>query len=103
MSVNNVNNAGATKAQLENVKLAAAQEQTKAQQLQKANAAAPQSKTDSVSLSASAQQMNASVKDAPVDQAKLDRLKRAIVSGEYKVDPEKLARNIAKFEQDLFE
>lgn len=102
MSVNNVNSSAATKAQLENVKLAAAQEQAKSQQAQKAETTSSANKADSVVLSASAQQLNKATKEAPIDQAKIDRLKRAIVNGEYKIDPEKLAANIAKFEQDVF-
>lgn len=102
MSVNNVNSSAAAKAQLENVKLAAAQEQAKNQQAQKTEGPASSNKADSVSLSASAQNLTKTNKEAPVDQSKIDRLKRAIVNGEYKVNPEKLAESIAKFEQDLF-
>lgn len=60
---------------------------------------------DSVSLTPQAQQMSELQKkanDAPVvNQKKIDELKKAIESGEYKVNPEKLAASIAKFEFDL--
>lgn len=60
---------------------------------------------DSVSLTPQAQQMSELQKksnDAPlVNQKKVDELKKAIESGEYKVNPEKLAASIAKFEFDL--
>jgi negative regulator of flagellin synthesis FlgM len=57
---------------------------------------------DSVSLTPQAQKMTELQKkaaDAPVvDQKKIDELKTAIASGEYKVNPEKLAASIANFE-----
>jgi len=60
---------------------------------------------DSVSLTPQAQQMSELQKkgsDTPVvNQKKVDELKKAIESGEYKVNPEKLAASIAKFEFDL--
>ncbi|TYK65570.1 flagellar biosynthesis anti-sigma factor FlgM [Colwellia echini] len=60
---------------------------------------------DSVSLTPQAKQLNELQKkaaDAPVmNQKKIDELKAAISSGEYKVNPEKLAASIASFEFDL--
>ncbi|REL34780.1 flagellar biosynthesis anti-sigma factor FlgM [Thalassotalea euphylliae] len=60
---------------------------------------------DSVSLTPQARQLNDIQKkngDAPpVNQRKVDQLKEAIQSGAYKVDAEKLAQSIAKFEFDL--
>ncbi|WP_448213140.1 flagellar biosynthesis anti-sigma factor FlgM [Colwellia sp. MEBiC06753] len=60
---------------------------------------------DSVSLTPQAKQLNELQKkngDAPeVNQKKIEQLKKAIQSGAYKVDPEKLAESIAKFEFDL--
>lgn len=57
---------------------------------------------DSVSLTPQAKQMSELQKkaaDAPVvDQKKIDELKKAIASGEYKINPEKLAASIADFE-----
>jgi negative regulator of flagellin synthesis FlgM len=57
---------------------------------------------DSVSLTPQAQKMTELQKkaaDAPVvDQKKIDELKTAIASGEYKVNSEKLAASIANFE-----
>lgn len=57
---------------------------------------------DSVSLTPQAQQLSELQKkaaDAPVvDQKKIEQLKTAIASGEYKIDPEKLAASIADFE-----
>jgi negative regulator of flagellin synthesis FlgM len=40
--------------------------------------------------------------EAPVNQEKVDRLKKAISSGEYKVNPEVLANKIAKLEGEIF-
>ncbi|MBR9726743.1 flagellar biosynthesis anti-sigma factor FlgM [Shewanella intestini] len=62
-------------------------------------------KTDSVSITSqahglqSAQSKMASLPD--VNQAKIDEIKQAISDGKYKVDPEKLAANIANFESEL--
>jgi negative regulator of flagellin synthesis FlgM len=60
---------------------------------------------DSVSLTPQAKQLSELQKkanDAPVvDQTKIAELKEAIAAGEYKIDPQKLAANIANFEFDL--
>ncbi|MCW8834278.1 MAG: flagellar biosynthesis anti-sigma factor FlgM [Colwellia sp.] len=70
-----------------------------------ANAPAQQPRADSVSITPQAKQLSELQKkanEAPVvDQKKVAELKKAIASGDYKVDPEKLAASIAKFEFDL--
>ncbi len=57
---------------------------------------------DSVSLTPQAKQLSELQKkasDGPsIDQKKVDELKNAISSGTYKIDPDKLAANIAGFE-----
>ena len=62
-------------------------------------------KGDSVSITAQAQQIqNVQTKmaDLPeIDQKKVDEIKAAIAEGRYKIDPEKLATNIATFENEL--
>ena len=62
---------------------------------------------DSVSLTPQAQQLKELHKksaDAPaIDQKKIDELKEAISSGEYKVDAEKLMKNMLSYEFDLLE
>ena len=62
---------------------------------------------DSVSLTPQAQQLKDLQKksaDAPaVDQKKIDELKKAIASGEYKVDADKLMKNMLSYEFDLLE
>ncbi|ABZ75989.1 anti-sigma-28 factor, FlgM [Shewanella halifaxensis HAW-EB4] len=62
-------------------------------------------KSDSVSITAQAQQIqNVQTKmaDMPeIDQKKVDEIKAAIAEGRYKIDPEKLATNIANFENEL--
>ncbi|MGI2171628.1 flagellar biosynthesis anti-sigma factor FlgM [Shewanella sp. MF05960] len=74
------------------------------------NTAAPQKsaapvKSDSVSITSQAQQLqSAQGKMAAlpeVDQKKVAEIKLAISEGRYKVDPEKLAANIASFEAEL--
>lgn len=80
------------------------QEQVK-QQTATTNAPTKAPMQDSVSITPQAKQLNELQKkasDAPaVDQKRIDELKKAISSGEYKVDPEKLAASIAKFEFEL--
>lgn len=64
-----------------------------------------QVRQDSVSITPQAKQLGELQKkasDAPaIDQKKIDQLKKAISAGEYKIDPQKLAANIANFEFDL--
>jgi len=64
-----------------------------------------QAARDSVSLTPQAKQLAELQKkatDAPViNQRKIEELKEAIMSGEYKINPEKLAASIANFEFDL--
>lgn len=106
MAINNVNNTG-QKPQLESQKLnqQQAQTQTASNPQQQAKTAAATVRQDSVSLTQSAQQLaNVQKKgsDAPVNQEKVDKLKQAIQSGEYRIDPEKLASKIAKLEAEIF-
>jgi len=97
LNINNLDNTSQVKQKLDQ------QSQVKQQGVQQTNT--EQTKTarqDSLSLTPQAQQMSELQKkaaDAPVvDQKKIDELKKAISSGEYKVNPEKLAANIANFE-----
>lgn len=83
------------------------QAEVKQQAAQTANTAAQANNVgkDSVSLTPQAKQMAELQKksnDAPeVNQKKVEQLKKAIESGEYKINPEKLAASIANFEFDL--
>lgn len=107
MAINNVNN-GLPKAPVDNQKVNQQQAQNKgnaaqAALQQKAAQAAP--RQDSVSLTQSAQQLNQVQKkgsEAPVNQEKVDRLKKAIQNGEYKINPDALAAKIAKLESQIF-
>ncbi|MDF0532950.1 flagellar biosynthesis anti-sigma factor FlgM [Shewanella yunxiaonensis] len=60
---------------------------------------------DSVVVSAQAQQlqgMQSKIASMPdVDMKKVAEIKQAISEGRYKVDPEKLANNIAQFESNM--
>lgn len=62
---------------------------------------------DSVSITPQAKQLTELQKKAAegptIDQKKIEQLKRAITSGGYKIDPEKLAASIAGFEFKLNE
>lgn len=105
MSINNINNTN--KPQLDPSKLA--QQQTQAQTSGSANTAgtaqsAVPARQDSVSLTQSAQQLaNVQKKgsEAPVNQEKVERLKKAISNGEYRVNPEVLANKIAVLESQI--
>jgi negative regulator of flagellin synthesis FlgM len=106
MTINNVNNTN--KPQIDGQKVAQQQSQAQAQttasgagQSQTASQAARQ---DSVSLTQSAQQLAQVQKkgtEAPVNQEKVDRLKKAVSNGEYKVNPEVLAEKISRLEQQI--
>lgn len=99
ININNLNN----QAQVHQNK----QTQVKQQAVQTANTNTPvnQPRADSVSITPQAKQLSDLQKkanDAPViDQEKIAELKKAIASGDYKIDPQKLAASIAKFEFDL--
>ena len=108
MAINNVNN-GVQKPQLENQKLNQQQQtqnQSAAQNAaQQSQAAASAPRQDSVSLTQSAQQLSQVQKksnDAPVNQEKVDKLKKAIQNGEYKINPEALAQKISRLEAEIF-
>lgn len=61
---------------------------------------------DSVSLTPQAQQLKSlqqkSQQSSGFDEKKVNELKKAIAEGKYQVDAEKLAKNIAAFEFDLY-
>jgi negative regulator of flagellin synthesis FlgM len=107
MAINNINN-GLPKTPVDNGKVAQQNQTQQSQQqasAQNAAAAPAAPRQDSVSLTQSAQQLNQVQKkgsEAPVNQEKVDRLKKAIQSGEYKVNPEVLANKIAKLESEIF-
>ena len=87
-------------------------QQTQQKQVQQQSAQSASSNTsvkntgqDSVSITPQAKQLNELQKkaaDAPVvNQKKIDELRKAISAGDYKINPEKLAANIASFEFKL--
>lgn len=101
----NINNLG-TANQVTKVADQNAKQQQVAQNTSQ-TAAAPKARQDSVSITPQAQQLaklqEKSTSEPEVNQKKVEQLKKAIVSGEYKVDPEKLAASIANFEFKLDE
>jgi negative regulator of flagellin synthesis FlgM len=95
ININNLNNTSQVKQKVE-------------QQVSESTNTSQQAKLtprDSVSISPQATQMSELQKkaaDSPVlDQKKIAELKSAISSGDYKINPEKLAASIANFEFDL--
>jgi negative regulator of flagellin synthesis FlgM len=99
--VSNINNVGQNASPI-NKKL---DQQVKQSNTQQAASPGKPVRADSVSITPQAKQlgeMQKKAQDAPViDQKKIDKLKKAISEGEYKVNPDKLAANIAKFEFNL--
>jgi negative regulator of flagellin synthesis FlgM len=101
ININNLNNTNQVKQKLEQ------QVQTK-QQVNESTNTSQQAKLatrDSVSITPQAKQLNELQKkaiDSPVvSQKKIAELKSAIASGDYKINPEKLAASIASFEFEL--
>ena len=101
ININNLSNTNQVKQKVDQ------QNQVK-QQASQSNVVAEQAKTaskDSVSITPQAKQLGELQKkaqDAPVvNQKRVEQLKKAIMSGEYKVDADKLAASIAKFEFEL--
>lgn len=106
MAINSINN-GVQKPQVDSQKLNQQQAQNQATQSnnQAAKSVATAPRQDSVSLTQSAQQLTQVQKkssDAPVDQNKVEKLKKAIQNGEYKVNPEVLAKKISRLEAEIF-
>jgi negative regulator of flagellin synthesis FlgM len=99
ININNLNN----QAQVHQNKQTQVKQDTA--QANTARAAVNQPRADSVSITPQAKQLSDLQKkanEAPVvDQKKIAELKQAIASGDYKVDPQKLAASIANFEFDL--
>ncbi len=104
--VSNVNNGQQQTSVLTNTK-------QKQLDLQKDNAnsaatqsAAPKASTDSVSLTPQARQlktMQEKAEQSPsFDSNKVAELKKAISEGKYQIDAEKLAKNIAAFEFNVY-
>jgi negative regulator of flagellin synthesis FlgM len=106
MSINNINN-GSPKSSVDNQKLSQQQQTLNNGLTQKSDAqkATVSVRQDSVSLTSSAQQLSQVQRksvEAPVNQEKVDRLKKAIASGEYRINPESLAQKISTLESELF-
>ncbi|WP_448249182.1 flagellar biosynthesis anti-sigma factor FlgM [Thalassotalea agariperforans] len=99
ININNLNNSSAVNSKVNQNQV----KQNNAQQ----SAPSSQAKVnqDSVSITPQAKQMAELQKKAgngqAVNEKKVEQLKKAISNGEYKVNPEKLAASIAKFEFDL--
>ena len=92
MAINNINN-GLPKNPVDNGKVTQQNQTQQAQQqaTAKTATAAPAPRQDSVSLTQSAQQLSQVQKkgtEAPVNQEKVDRLKKAIQSGDYQINPD---------------
>jgi negative regulator of flagellin synthesis FlgM len=79
------------------------QKQQKQEQLSQANEQAPSKAVtkDSVSLTPQAQALTSLKKQSSepaVNRERVETLKKAILNGEYKIDADKLAKNMTEFE-----
>ena len=102
--------AGTHRQQLDNLKMKSQnadqniKQQTVQSQAQTHSSSSPQAK-DSVTLTQQAQQLHKSndklTNTSSINQEKVESIRKAIEAGEYKVDPQKLAQNLAKFEGEL--
>jgi negative regulator of flagellin synthesis FlgM len=106
MSINNVNDGG-VKTPIDNQKLSQQQVANNNTGSQQANASQTASapRTDSVSLTSSAQQLTQVQKkssEAPVNQDKVNKLKEAIQNGDYKVNAESVANKLTALETEIF-
>jgi negative regulator of flagellin synthesis FlgM len=106
MAINNISN-GSPKTTVDNQKLSQqlALNNGNTQQSSTQKAASVGVRQDSVSLTSSAQQLSQVQKkgvEAPVNQEKVDRLKKEIQSGEYQINPEALAQRISTLESEIF-
>ena len=100
LNINNLNNTSQVKKNTEQ------QHQVKQEAVQTTNVeSAKTARQDSVSLTPQAKQLTELQKkttDEPIlNEKKIEQLKKAISSGEYQIDPEKLAKNIASFEFNI--
>lgn len=106
MAINNVNGSGSNipvDNQRLNQQQSAANQATNRGATETARLATP--RQDSVSLTQSAQSLAQPQRrnaEAPVNQERVERLREAISNGEYRVNSERLASNIIRFESDLF-
>ncbi|MFY8300265.1 flagellar biosynthesis anti-sigma factor FlgM [Pseudoalteromonas sp. SS15] len=105
--VNNVKGQSQPNTALNNIKQQKTDLQKSDANVATETAKAPQkAATDSVSLTPQAQQLKSlqeKAQQAPsFDSKKVEELKNAISEGKYQVDAEKLAKNIAAFEFDVY-
>lgn len=104
MPVNINKPSGAHSQRLDTIKRKA-QESTKAVKEQAVQTTNQPQKKDSVSITSQAQDLhglkNKLTNTPSVNQQKVQDIRKAIEAGEYKVDTEKLAANMASFEGEL--
>ncbi|HCV04751.1 flagellar biosynthesis anti-sigma factor FlgM [Pseudoalteromonas sp. APAL1] len=104
--VSNVNNGQQQTSVLTNTKQKKLDLQKDNANAAEAKSAAPKASVDSVSLTPQAKQLKSLQEKAEqssgFDSNKVAELKKAISEGKYQIDAEKLAKNIAAFEFDVY-
>jgi len=103
MAINNVNT---NKPSTVDTKQTQQQQQQVQQQSSNATAATTAPRQDAVSITPQAQQLNQLTRKAEsesgINQEKVDKVKQALSDGSYKIDFDRLAKNLAAFEGDLY-
>ncbi|WP_440055598.1 flagellar biosynthesis anti-sigma factor FlgM [Pseudoalteromonas sp. T1lg65] len=105
--VNNINGQNQSSSVANNVKQQRAElQRNEANNASSKTPASPKAAADSVSLTPQAQQLKGlnekAQQSSGFDEKKVEQLKKAIAEGKYQVDAEKLAKNIAAFEFDVY-
>ena len=104
--VNQVNSGNQQPSALANAKQQKVDLQRDNANTQAAQSATPKAASDSVSLTPQAQQLKTLQEKAQqssgFDSNKVAELKKAITEGKYQIDSEKLAKNLADFEFDVY-
>jgi len=103
---NQVNNSNQQTNALANTKQKNVDLQHDTQKSQVAQSATPKAASDSVSLTPQAQQLKTlqdkALQSPDFDSGKVAELKKAITEGQYQIDSEKLAKNLADFEFNVY-
>ena len=104
--VNQVNKGNQQASVLTNTKQQKVDLQSDNTNTQVAQSASPKAASDSVSITPQAQQLKTlqdrAQQSTGFDSDKVAELKKAITEGKYQIDNEKLAKNLADFEFDVY-
>lgn len=101
--INDINSKGINKADVGQLRQQAQAKADDAKAQQAQPQAAAKSVVDSVNITPQARQLHSKAAAADsFDSEKVDKLKKAIASGQYQVNYDKLAEKLSQFEFDLY-